>query len=239
MDRKTDLTGQRFGRLVAVSYSHSTKHGKSCWNMLCDCGNTCVAVCGDLNSGKVKSCGCLRKDLRTNDIVGQKFGRLTVLEATDSRNCGRSVIWKCSCSCSPGKIHYAATVNLISGSVSSCGCLRKEKSAELCRKRRGPLSPSWNQKLTDEERIQGRDIPEYKEWRVSVYERDNFTCQKCGDSTGGNLNAHHIEAYADNSELRTKLSNGVTLCKDCHNNYHHLYGRKHATREKFEEWIRC
>lgn len=55
----------------------------------------------------------------------------------------------------------------------------------------------------------------YKEWRTKVFERDDYTCQECG-IRGGYLYAHHIEPWAKNKDLRFELSNGVTLCKQCH-----------------------
>jgi len=63
---------------------------------------------------------------------------------------------------------------------------------------------------------------EYKIWRKSVFERDNYTCVNCGDSKGGNLEADHIipfcKIYRENSlqTLLFNISNGRTLCKDCH-----------------------
>ena len=64
-----------------------------------------------------------------------------------------------------------------------------------------------------------RFTKEYKLWREAVYQRDNFTCQACGQK-GGELNAHHIKAYALYPDLRTSIENGVTLCKDCHKAVH-------------------
>jgi len=64
-----------------------------------------------------------------------------------------------------------------------------------------------------------RNMPEYITWRSSVYERDAFTCQDCGDS-GVRLEAHHIKPWAHNPELRFDVGNGVTLCQDCHKKKH-------------------
>ena len=70
----------------------------------------------------------------------------------------------------------------------------------------------------------GRKTKEYKEWRKAVFERDNYTCQHCG-KRGGKLRAHHIERYRSCIEKRTVLSNGITLCDECHKKIHHLEGK--------------
>ena len=59
----------------------------------------------------------------------------------------------------------------------------------------------------------------YSDWRLKVYERDNFTCQECG-IIGGKLNAHHIFSWAEYSSLRYELWNGITLCEVCHKKEH-------------------
>jgi hypothetical protein len=60
-----------------------------------------------------------------------------------------------------------------------------------------------------------RQSPEYKKWRKLVFERDNYTCQIC-NIKGVELNADHIKPFSTYPELRTKLSNGRTLCVPCH-----------------------
>jgi len=78
----------------------------------------------------------------------------------------------------------------------------------------GEKNPNWKGGVTSEhERI--RKSPEYKEWRKSVFERDNYTCKNCG-KRGGDMQADHIKPFAMHPRLRMELENGRTLCVDCH-----------------------
>lgn len=56
---------------------------------------------------------------------------------------------------------------------------------------------------------------QYKDWRRQVFERDNWTCQECG-VRNNKLHPHHIKAKSTHPELVFEVSNGITLCKDCH-----------------------
>lgn len=61
---------------------------------------------------------------------------------------------------------------------------------------------------------------EIERWRLRVYHRDGYACRECGDSRGGNLQAHHIVPWAKDKSLRFDVSNGITLCVDCHRKKH-------------------
>ena len=70
------------------------------------------------------------------------------------------------------------------------------------------------------ERTSGdRNYQDYSEWRTKVFERDDYTCQKCGQR-GGQLNAHHKKPFSKYPDLRTDLNNGITLCVKCHRETH-------------------
>jgi hypothetical protein len=60
--RLTDLTGQRFTRLVVVSRAQSDPSGAVKWHCLCDCGATKDVQAANLRSGSTVSCGCYGRE---------------------------------------------------------------------------------------------------------------------------------------------------------------------------------
>lgn len=132
MSSRVDLTGRRFGRLVALEPTERrADNGSVVWRCRCDCGQMVEVVAGRLMKGKVRSCGCLSRPLR-KDYVGKRFGRLTVLEyagtAPELGKSGTANFWRCRCDC--GKETVVSQTELQNGGTQSCGCLQKERAAE-------------------------------------------------------------------------------------------------------------
>lgn len=97
---------------------------------------------------------------------------------------------------------------------------------------------NYNSNITDEERFKGRDYPEYNEFIKIVLARDNYTCQCCGKTSKDvALKVHHLDGYDWCREKRTDETNGITLCENCHSNFHTHYGYGQNTKVQFEEWI--
>lgn len=121
-----DLTGQKFGRLLVLE--KAGKQGtKITWKCLCECGNEKIIIGNNLTQGKIKSCGCYKKEKQAQwgastalDLTGQQFGELKVLErAFDIEQQQRSrPLWKCLCSC--GNLTYVHTAHLRDNSTRSC-----------------------------------------------------------------------------------------------------------------------
>lgn len=120
------MKNKRFGRLVAVELAK--KNNRSAWLCQCDCGNTKIVRADHLQSGAVKSCGCLNADKkkeRFKDMTDFENDNFKVIEKVESHN--QRVQWLCLCK------HCSNTTVLNSSEIAktkSCGCLKKSASAE-------------------------------------------------------------------------------------------------------------
>lgn len=156
--RFADITGERFGRLVAIKPSGKTDAQGVIWECKCDCGQTVFLSLGKLKHSSIKSCGCIPPE-QTVNLSGQRFGRLTAIRPTEERR-HRAVVWECLCDC--GKTSYVTTQNLTSGCSKSCGCLNNDRvrstMVDLSGKKFGKLTAIRPTDL----RINGRVIWECK-----------------------------------------------------------------------------
>lgn len=126
-----DITGQRFGKLTAIRKEESIK-GRTRWLCSCDCGGTKIAFTSMLKTGKTRHCGCEllnRKGYNLRDLLGQRFGRLTVVREDEKRDEKGSVIWECLCDC--GNTTFVPSDRLLYGKYRSCGCLKREISSAI------------------------------------------------------------------------------------------------------------
>lgn len=90
--------------------------------------------------------------------------------------------------------------------VRCLACDRKSRNGHGNANWKGGITP-FNKKL--------RASEHYRQWRTAVFERDGYTCVWCGQR-GGKLNADHIKPFSTHPALRFEISNGRTLCVDCH-----------------------
>lgn len=127
---KQDLSGQRFGRLVALRPTEERKRGLVVWECKCDCGNIVQVVNTCLLRNQTQSCGCLQKERASQsnirDLSGQRFGKLVAQEPTELRK-QSCVVWKCLCDC--GKTALLSSRELLKGTITSCGCEAKKTTA--------------------------------------------------------------------------------------------------------------
>lgn len=172
-----------------------------------------------------------KHDLKTKLKIS-KTKKAAGLRGEKAHNYSRKPV-KCS-EC--GKTTYK-TPYLIKRSAHhfcSTECHGKWKSKYLV----GENNPTWNPNLTDEERERARKYPEYYEFIKAVMERDNYTCDICGfySKWGNGLNVHHLNSYDWDIDNRTNVDNGITLCKECHTDFHKTYGYGNNTKEQYLEY---
>jgi hypothetical protein len=116
-----DLSGVRFGHLVAERRNGSDAQANALWLCKCDCGNSVSIRGAFLQKRQVycsKKCRFYTEPMRI-DLSGRKFGRLTPVEYLRSTKSGKSV-WLFLCDC--GSTTTCTHDNVTNGHIISCGC---------------------------------------------------------------------------------------------------------------------
>lgn len=112
------------------------------------------------------------------DLMGNTYGRLTVLGDDGTRNKNSSVLWLCSCKC--GNTTHVRADHLRNGRTKSCGCLNEEKKHERFKD------------LTNTETENFKIIDRAYSKNQRVYW--NCICKHCGNRT--ELQSNQIERYS-------------------------------------------
>jgi hypothetical protein len=175
-----DISGMRFGNLVAEARAGSDPQGNALWSCVCDCGNK-VNVRAAFLKKRQRFCSSqcpLLREQQIADITGQRYGRLTAarLHGVSDR---RHAIWLFRCDC--GRDVQATATNVKEGFITSCGCGRvkhgqshtrwyhytahrrwatenPDKVIENANKRREALRQRSRFPLTEEQRAEVRNI---------------------------------------------------------------------------------
>lgn len=108
------------------------------------------------------------------DLIGQRFGRLTVVCKNDERYDGRHTFWKCKCDC--GNEIVVRKDSLLNGHSKSCGCYLQEryrdghlkthgmKNTRIYRTWRSMKDRCTNKNCSNYNRYGGRGITVCDEW---------------------------------------------------------------------------
>lgn len=133
-----DMLGFRSGKLLVTQRGENTLKGQAQWVCRCDCGKEILVAGSSLRNGNSTSCGCKRsqtiksKPSSAINLIGQKFGKLMVLER--GPNDKKKVQWWCLCEC--GNTVLKKGDSLRRGVVRSCGCLELANRLNNCSKRK-------------------------------------------------------------------------------------------------------
>lgn len=131
-----NLLGRQFGRLKVIDRVID-ENDHVMWKCQCDCSNEIIVRPDSLTSGHTKSCGCLQKEIVSQNnkinLIGQKFGKLIVVAESPRRQNDGGFYWYCDCDCGT-KHHEVSGHHLRLGNIQSCGCIRsrgEEKIANI------------------------------------------------------------------------------------------------------------
>ena len=138
MSKLIDLTNQKFGKLTVlyIDKERRTNNG-SYWICQCECGKIKSIKSSSLRRGDIQSCGCLRnekiakiKKQQSEQLIGKKFGKLTVLQRSEKKGNSGELYWICQCDC--GNIVEVRGHSLKrkdSNRTVSCGCFHRSIGA--------------------------------------------------------------------------------------------------------------
>lgn len=169
-----------------------------------------------------------KEKMRLNGLlIFQKYGQIPNGNRFKKGEMGgeNSFTWKGglpNCiECGKQLVNRKATMCVQCRAKNKIGANRPKTVIEKCRKNCPSGEKHWNWKGgSSGEAILIRMSSLYKQWRKAVFERDNYTCQKCGAKSCKGvsviLNADHIKPFSLYPELRFDASNGRTLCVSCH-----------------------
>jgi hypothetical protein len=216
-------------KLLTESYDYENKY--SPLKFICRCGNEHISNWSSVKHSNRPSCNDCRfesiaekhrkSDIDEIRIEFEKRG--FTLTSTDYKNGKVPLEFICN------NGHNAKTHYLLFKQGAGC----KQCYVEFTR---GENHFLWNHERTEKERKIRRQFDGYRQWRQSVYERDNYICQCCGN-TSVKLNAHHLDSYSNHIDKRIDVDNGISLCVDCHGNFHSIYGNKDNLKEQFLEYM--
>jgi 5-methylcytosine-specific restriction endonuclease McrA len=99
--------------------------------------------------------------------------------------------------------------------------LSNETKNKISNSLRGKKAPNWQGGIS----FSPYSIDWTNSLRISIRERDKYTCQLCGEKQGDI--AHHVH-HIDYNKLNCSSDNLITLCKSCHS----------KTTNKREYWIK-
>ena len=120
---RKDYTGQKFGKLTVLEMLYNHKDNETYCRCKCECGNVFITRMGGLVAENTTSCGCNHSP----SLLGNKYGRLTVVAELPSDTLQR--LWLCECEC--GNTVKVRSYTLTSKHTQSCGCLRSESFSKF------------------------------------------------------------------------------------------------------------
>lgn len=173
-----DLIGKKFGRLRVLEFSHSDSKSRF-WKCTCKCGKEVIKRTSGLVSNRVKSCGCLKRQVKGSQLEGKQRGQVYIIKDTGKSTKRGRIIYSCECLVCGRLFEKKVQKNM-----KSCGCLRFHNLSSY---------PFWDRVVIAERRdkiamiekkveliLAGRSVPMVKKViNINEYFEDHSPCHGC------------------------------------------------------------
>jgi hypothetical protein len=94
-----ELSGQTFGRLTVIEFSHRSPNRQSNWVCRCSCGKTATVCISSLRNGDTRSCGCIRRSqIASRNVANTRHGHLANRRISPEYHSWRAMLTRCSLS---------------------------------------------------------------------------------------------------------------------------------------------
>jgi len=239
-----DLTGLKFGKLLVIKREYPDIKYK--WLCKCECGKEKVISGYGLKYDDIKSCGCLRKEIakkkreaKSLDMVGKKFGRLTVINKDYSQNKYLKYPYLlCRCECGTEKIINKSA--LMAGHTRSCGCLNKENVKKWAEGNKLAFGLSNKRSVIriykKMAKKRGYIFNLSDEQSINIMQQDCYYCGAKPNNISTSKRSFGDFIYngidrVDNERDYT-IDNVVSCCKICN------IAKNNLTLQEFQDWIK-
>lgn len=227
-----DYTNKKYNNCTIIKpVIDEFKTSKDNWYIKCDCGKIFISKPNLLQSNRVKSCGCYKKQCLKNRVLVKQLHyynfinkyNVQLLEPLIKNKNKANDIWIALCNCG---IKFEVNAGSILYNITkSCGCKKRESSSntfkkyhELKRIKRGLNKNFYIMK----ECALIRNLI-FQPIRNLILQLDMYTCNLCLNKKL-KLNVHHIIPFNENFNFQKDdnyfkiydINNLITLCKDCH-----------------------
>jgi hypothetical protein len=154
---------------------------------------------------------------RTENLIGKRFGRLTVLESA-GKYAEQYAQWKCQCDC--GIIKVILANKLKGGETQSCGCLQKERCSAATRGEPGQAAATnVHNRYRRQAKIRGVSFELSKPQFLQLTRQDCYYCGALPSQHGKSKrkNGEYLYNGIDrvNNNIGYTVDNCVACCGEC------------------------
>lgn len=233
--------------------SNKYKNRDTLLSIQCQCGENMQISFGGFKQTKHKKC---RKCAKKNECDKRRFSFDSVRNYIESKDCKllsttyENTYAKLHIQCKCGE-QWQTTFKIFKKSpYGLCNVCASKKMGENksgikshLYGMKGKLHHNYNKNPFKKKFTKLYTSPEYRAVREKVLLRDNCTCKKCGfiakfKGEKRSLNMHHLFSKTNYQKWVFRLLNLITLCAECHINFHKQFGYSNNTPKQMKIYLK-